>query len=65
MSNEVIPQLDLKRYGLVDAEILWNKDYLYKILFKYEGKEIAEVFDYTEILNLKDLFIQNNKISKM
>lgn len=65
MSTETVPQLNLKRYGFVDAEILWTKDYLYKIVFSHEGKEVAEIFHHTEILNLKDLFIQNNKISSM
>jgi len=58
------PKLDLKGYGLVQAEILWVEGNLYKI--KYIIREMANftqwevgIFHNNEILNLGDIFIDD------
>ncbi len=68
MKQEV--KLQLKHYGLCQSEILWVEGPLYKIrFFYYTGEafplEGVEVFHAKEILNLSEVFIDENlNISK-
>jgi len=63
-------KLKLKHYGLCQSEIIWIVGPLYKIrFFYYTGEtfpyEGVEVFHEKEILNLSDVFIDENlNISK-
>jgi hypothetical protein len=68
MKQEV--KLNLKHYGICQCEILWIEGPLYKIRFFYNiGEtfplESVEVFHAKEILNLSEVFIDENlNISK-
>lgn len=58
-------KLKLKHYGLCQCEILWIEGALYKIRFFYYGGETfpyegVEVFHAKEILNLNEVFIDEN-----
>jgi hypothetical protein len=63
-------KLKLKHYGLCQSEIIWIEGPLYKIrFFYYTGEtfplEGIEVFHEKEILNLSEIFIDENlNISK-
>jgi len=58
-------KLKLKHYGLCQSEIIWVEGSLYKIrFFYYTGEafplEGVEVFHAKEILNLNEVFIDEN-----
>jgi len=55
MNNQ--PKLNLKGWGLVDAEILWNEGKLFKIKFIHLTTSEREIFHVTEILNYNEIFI--------
>ena len=63
-------KLKLKHYGLCHCEILWIEGPLYKIRFFYYAGETlpcegVEVFHAKEILNLSEIFIDEDlNISK-
>lgn len=55
-------KLNLKRYGVVNGEILWiSADRLVKITFKYGlfKRKMAEIFHYTEILNFDEIYLDS------
>lgn len=67
------PKLDLLGWGPVDAKIIWIEGKLLKITFKSKigiypfifYKSRTEIFNFNEILNYSDIFIDKRlKIHK-
>ncbi len=58
MNNQ--PQLNLKGWGFVDAEILWNEGKLFKISFFHMTERKTNIFHFTEILNFNEIYIDKN-----
>jgi hypothetical protein len=57
------PNLNLKHYGWVNAEVIWTDGPYLKLTFRYgflKLRRISEVFNYTEILNHKKIYIDKN-----
>jgi hypothetical protein len=62
------PNLNLKRYGWVNGEILWSHNHLIKITFKqgFFKRRVTEVFHIKEIMNFNDIFIdKHHKITSI
>lgn len=57
------PNLHLKHYGWVNAEVVWTDGPYLKIRFRYgflNLRHVSEVFHQSEILNHKKIYIDKN-----
>lgn len=57
------PNLHLKHYGWVNAEVIWVEGPYMKLTFKHgflKLKRVSEVFHHNEILNQKKIYIDRN-----
>ena len=56
------PKLNLKGWGLVDAEVLWKEGHILKIAFTHSMEKRSEIFHVKEILNSDEIFIDKKLV---